>query len=151
MRRPLLALLLCLLATPAWAEGWRLLIEGTGPIPTVTQSFDRLPQPPTPPLPPPPVVPPIVDTSPFPFPASQPGQEFKPEARYFGGLCPGNEAGCYAGLPEFSNPARINHLFACFLPPGMRSNGSALGGMRLYVPATLPPAQIRTLCAGGAL
>jgi len=150
MRRPLLVLLLCLLATPAWAEGWRLLIEGTGPIPTVTQSFDRLPQPPTPPLPPPPVVPPIVDTSPFPFPASQPGQESDQACRYFN-LCD-QSGGCYATLPNCRNPLAGSHLFSCFTPMGMLYQGTqSIGGFRLYVPRDLPPVKIRLLCSGGSV
>lgn len=139
------------------AQTWRITLDGEGPPPTgsilVTPAPPIIPPgpPAPPPLPSPPVVPPIVDTSPFIFPAQQPGYGHNdPSARYTGGVCPLVEWDCYAALAEYTSPTSA-HLFACYLPPGMRFRGASLGGLRLWVPSGMAPVQIRTLCAGGAL
>jgi hypothetical protein len=136
---------------------WDLIIRCKGAPPSCASPTLAVPVTPTvppveqPPLPPPPIVPPVTDTSPFAFPAQQPPQETDASCRYFQPLCP-NDGTCYATLPNCGNPARQSHLFGCYLPMGMLFQSTqSLGGLRLYVPAGLAPAKIRTLCAGGAL
>jgi len=140
-------LALTMLCSANSAQAWKITITGTGPAPQVETQTDITP--PNPPLPPPVVIPPVTDNTPFSFPTYQPPQENNGEARYYN-LCP-LLGGCYAGLPFYNNPSRISHLFACYLPMGMTMNFASLGGLALYVPATLESSKIRTLCAGGSL
>lgn len=131
------------------AQAWEIRIHGDGETPEVT-IIDGGVKPPAEPLPPPPVVvPPVVDSSPFTFPVAQPPQNNSGEARFYN-LCP-RDCGCYSGLPEYDNPLRLSHLFACYLPMGMRFGPASLGGYRLYVCKDLDPSKIRLLCAGGVV
>lgn len=88
---------------------WRVILSGTGPMPSIVTETDTVvtppPVPPPPPLPPP-SPPASPDTSPFIWP-TQPPDAYYPDERWSG-----VGEGFYLAQPRYRNPLPGSHGYA---------------------------------------
>jgi len=119
---------------------WRVILSGTGPLPSIVTEADTVVTPPAPPPPPPPPPPPE-DTSPFIWP-QQPVRPDDAAARYAG-----LGGGFYAGQ-QFQNPAPGSAWWAGTIVAG-RAGSWDLAGYDLWAPRDADPAAIRRALATG--
>jgi hypothetical protein len=126
----ILLLALLLLATPAAAQ-YRIIIEGTGPPPTVSAGPTPTPVPVPPPLPPPVVVPPPpVDATPFVFPTDCPRYAYRGDQdRYVAvGEIGGDYGTFYVSGDDAGNPSLNSDVCMGLVQTGVYA------GLRLWGP-----------------
>jgi len=112
---------------------WRVILSGTGPMPSIVTEADTVVTPPPPPPPPtPPPSPPVVDTSPFVWP-SQPRDTYYADERWTG-----VGEGFYLAQPRYRNPL-----------PGSHGYAGRYGDDSVWAPRDAPPATIRRVLATG--
>ena len=121
---------------------WRVILSGTGPLPSIVTEADTVVTPPAPPPPPPLPPPPPEDTSPFIWPP-QPPTRYDPSERYAA-----LGAGFYASEAQFENPLPASNAYAGRIVMGT-AGGWNLAGYALWAPRDADPASIRRALASG--